>query len=190
MLNGQSRFEDIELGPLGAPAPTASAGNLVSNSTAANGFQQTPVNLSPTSSNYNYSADLISIAEPGEARNGFLTFNSQSANSFNLAGAWLGSKKWVLAQYVNGVYQELVSLSDASISPNTEYHLEIKVIGSTVTLFANGEEKLSYDFGTDQSAGSLGVATSNAHSQFNNLTVAELPAADSVFSGALDDLLV
>ncbi|QDU78949.1 hypothetical protein Pla110_06530 [Polystyrenella longa] len=192
VLNGESRFEDIKLGNVPAPSPQGAllAQMFSSDSTESNTVEQTAVNLTPTSSNFRYSADVTSINVSGEDRNGFLAFNVLSADQFSLAGVDLNSKKWIIGQYINGVYQELASLTDLGINPATPLQLEVKVVGSTVTLLANGNEKLSYTFDDSQSEGTVGVATHNARSQFTGLALTELSVTDSVFEDSFADLLI
>ncbi|MCA9042284.1 MAG: hypothetical protein KDA65_18170, partial [Planctomycetaceae bacterium] len=192
VINGESRFENIELGHAALPAPLFSAAaqrSYTIDSTDSNDLETTSVNQAPGTSSYSYAANLLSFFETGNDQNGFLVFNQLAANTFSLAGVQLADKKWVLAQYVNGVYQEVASLTDLSINPDAEYKLEIKVIGSTVTLLANDEEKLSFTYSQDQSGGTLGLAAQDAHSQFSNLSLTELSASDSVFADSLDELL-
>ncbi|MGA1868141.1 MAG: Ig-like domain-containing protein, partial [bacterium] len=81
-----------------------------------------------------------------------------------------GENRWHIREYKDGVRSSLANVKE-TIETNKEYHLEVNIDeNGLVTLFVDGVEKLSYDFGTPVS-GRLGVGVENSKSRFDNICI-------------------
>ncbi len=66
--------------------------------------------------------------------NGYIVFDYQDANNYKLAGVEAKNKLWVISEVVNGVYNQIVSRFDSSISQTGTYQLDVDVTSSGVTM--------------------------------------------------------
>ncbi len=80
-----------------------------------------------------------------------LIFDYQSPTNFKFAGVFVGNQPWVLGQRTGAGWQIQAFANDPSITPGTPYNLRL--------LFASAF------------TGSLGLATENSISQFNDVIV-------------------
>lgn len=112
----------------------------------------------------------------GPYNNFFVVFGYQDANNYFFAGCWIGARKWVIGQNVNGTWSwpTAASFVDSSVTTGISGPMEVRVNGNTVTLTFNGVQKVSYTF-PSVPEGELGLATSQAHSHFDNVCIQAVP---------------
>jgi len=61
--------------------------------------------------------------------------------------------------------------SQVTIDSNTWYSLRVVVSGDTVTLYADGLEKVSYTFPGGMPVGNVGLGGQNNHAHFDDFSV-------------------
>jgi RHS repeat-associated protein len=105
-----------------------------------------------------------------------LLFDYQDVNNYKSAGlrADAGQQKWVLKVVQDGVESDLVTpVADATLRPDHWYQLDLVVGLSQVTLYADGQEKISWTRGSGQrlTGGRVGLATRGGSAAFQELEV-------------------
>ncbi len=89
------------------------------------------------------------------------------------AGARVGGDSWSIEKMdasCDGRSGTLASSSEV-IDANTWYHLKITIQGSTVTVYADGLEKVRYTFPNGIPKGRIGIGGQRNHAHFDNFEV-------------------
>ncbi|HUT13222.1 MAG TPA: hypothetical protein VMY42_22225, partial [Thermoguttaceae bacterium] len=120
----------------------------------------------------------MTSAGGGYRSNAVVVFDYHSPTDFKFAGAFADPGRWVIGHRTAGGWQVDAQLNQP-IEPNTNYDLELRVIGSTATLSVDGDPAVVHDFGVGATLhdGALGLGTYNAVASFGMMSVE--PAAES-----------
>jgi PKD repeat protein len=118
----------------------------------------------------------------GSWTNGMVLFAWQDVNNYRVIDMRDGSNNWFIREFIGGTRYNRASVSE-TINTNQQYDIQVVVDPSgLVTLFVDGVEKVSYDFG-DVITGAVGLAVENSHSQFDDFCVSAEAPPVAEFSG-------
>jgi PKD repeat protein len=122
----------------------------------------------------------------GNWTNGQIFFGWQDTGNYRCVDMRDGANKWFIREFVGGTrYNRAVT--EETINTNQQYHMEVTIApGGYVTVYVDGVEKVSYDFG-NVVTGPVGVGIEKAHAQFDNFcTTSEPPPEPPVadFAGS------
>ncbi|MEZ6044113.1 MAG: hypothetical protein R3C11_00720 [Planctomycetaceae bacterium] len=121
------------------------------------------------------SADIRSNQISNGGHNAFIIFDYKNANDFKYAGFYPNQNEWVIGHYQGNWSNKLAVLDwdneGKDILTNQFYHLDVKLDGSVATLYADGVQLVSYNFGTNITHNAIGFATANAFTWFDNLRI-------------------
>jgi hypothetical protein len=115
---------------------------------------------------------VVNADRPQTAR---LLFDYQDVNNYKSAGlrSDAGQQKWVLKVVQDGVESDLVApVPDPTLQPDHWYQLDLVVELNKVTLYADGQEKISWQRGSSGprlTGGRVGVATRGGSAAFQEL---------------------
>lgn len=141
------------------------------------GFSIATIDLvEPLPERFDLGAEFHSKQAPRSWNDAFLIFDYQSPTDFKYAGTFVGHNKWVIGQYDgNQLGRRFASIDwddeGRTVQVNRDYLMHLEIDGSAVQLFVDGEAIVGYDFGDDVTGGDLGVASYNAKTWFDNVTV-------------------
>ncbi|MEX0711849.1 MAG: S8 family peptidase [Pirellulales bacterium] len=109
--------------------------------------------------------------------NALLVFDYQGPTDFKFAGAYEGANRWLIGRRTASGWLEDAKLNEA-IDPVRDYRLTLRIEnGTRVTLIVDGATKLSFTYGDTLIDGSLGLATRNAVSHFDDVAVEQTETA-------------
>ena len=130
--------------------------------------------------NLQVSADIVGTeGGSGYYANGLVIYDYESSDDFKYAGAFLGGNKWKLGHYSGGQWTTDAQL-DETLDLDTSYSVQLRLIGGEASLWVDGVQKVSHDYGSDALAGGsnqVGLGTRNALAAFDNLAVNAWPVA-------------
>jgi len=109
----------------------------------------------------------------GTYQNFYIVFAYDEANrKAYWAGARVGGNMWSIEEIDidTGAWSYLASTPE-TINTNTWYSLKVIVSGDTVTLYADGSEKVSYTFPGGMPVGKVGLGGHNNHVHFDDFSV-------------------
>ena len=109
----------------------------------------------------------------GLKSNALLIFDYVDSNDFKYAGGFFGSSQWRIGHVSGGAWLTNVAVS-GSISPLTDYNVELYLEGTEAILVADGIVQVSYDFAEPLTDLPGGWGTHNAVARFDNLLVEQL----------------
>ncbi len=109
----------------------------------------------------------------GLYKNGFIVFDYQSPDDFKYAGAWAGADRWAIGEVVDGELVDVATV-DEVIKEGPAYELQIWIEDSTLTFLVEGQQKLQHTFDDLIDDGSIGIASNNARSRFDQVAVMQL----------------
>ncbi|MEZ6048187.1 MAG: hypothetical protein R3C11_21945 [Planctomycetaceae bacterium] len=127
-----------------------------------------------------------------------MIFDYKSPTDFKYAGMFAGQNQWLIGHY-QGNWNNRVAQVDwddlgRAIEIGLSYSLEVQLNGNDVRLIADGETVLSATFDSDVTGGSVGLATQNGSTAFNNFLVEATPTdpllVDALFSAWGESSLV
>jgi hypothetical protein len=105
--------------------------------------------------------------------NAYLVFDYQSPTDFKYAGVSIGAGTWTIG-HRSGSSWTTDAATQGTISGNTDYAIEVRIEDdSRVTLLVDGSPQVSFDFGGLLTDGDVGLATWNAISGFDDVTLAQ-----------------
>ena len=147
----------------------------------------------------NFEIHTVFNADAGtsvRASNAFVIFDYQGPSDFKYVGAFVGGNRWAIGHVAAGVWVDDVTFAE-TINATTDYSVQVVIENdSRVTFVVDGAAKLTHDFGGSLTNGSVGLATLNATSRFDDLLVqalptpATLPFAEDFDDGSADSLQV
>ena len=108
----------------------------------------------------------------GSYQNFFIVFAYDEANkTAYLAGARADDDQWTIEQRnIKGSGKKLAYIPE-TVNAGTWYDLKVVVSGNTVTLYADGVEKLSYTFSSGIPSGRIGLGGINNQAYFDDYIV-------------------
>ncbi|QDU79296.1 FG-GAP repeat protein [Polystyrenella longa] len=122
---------------------------------------------------FNFSAELTSVAGSNRWYDGFLIFDYKSETNFKYAGLFAGQNQWVIGHYQGDFSNRLAQVDwddvGRSINTNEAYLLEVAISGNDVQLWVDGENILEATFGGVFNTGSVGLASYNAVTLFDDI---------------------
>jgi len=103
----------------------------------------------------------------GRWQNGIIIFDYVSPTDYKFAGAFLGADQWRIGhQSGNSRITDAVSYETLDVS--TVYDIRVEINGTIATLYADGVEKASFNFGSNLLDGKVGLGVFQAHTQFDD----------------------
>ncbi len=117
---------------------------------------------------FEVSTDFAIDRDKGEWANAFVTLNTGSEDRFLFAGARVGANNWVIGEYADGDYRNLVSVPD-NIDENELHSMTVSVDDGVVTLSANGRQVAQHEF-NEPVSGPVGVAAEYSDTSFSNMS--------------------
>ncbi|QDU78332.1 FG-GAP repeat protein [Polystyrenella longa] len=120
-------------------------------------------------------------------RDGFLIFDYKNEYDFKYAGMFAGQNEWIIGHFQGSFENRLAEVDwddfSRTINPDQAYELSVKIDGSDVELWVDGENVTSADFGANVNGGPVGVAVMNGVSRFDDFSIGTNPSAiDLVFA--------
>ena len=123
--------------------------------------------------------------------NGFVVFDHQDAQNFKFAGPFFGAGLWRIGRVRGG--QWLFDASAAgTFALETDYDVTVRIVDGTVTILADGTERLARTYVGNLRDGGLGLGTRNGDTVFDDVTVAalaSLPYAEDFNDDRADHLV-
>ena len=117
--------------------------------------------------------ELFGLVLSNHLTNGVIVYDYVTPDDFKFAGADIDGARWILGHYDNNGWTVDVQLGE-SLQADVDYDLRLLIENDTdVTLFANGVQKLSHSHVTAITSGSLGLASKDSTSHFDNVLVQE-----------------
>ena len=120
----------------------------------------------------------IKVKNSGPTHNGAIIFDYQGPSDFKFAAADINAHEWVMGHF-DGVDWNADASQIASIATNSNYSVEVRIMGDEATLFVDGTQTVQFDFGALLADGQIGLGAQDAHAVFDNVAVEQL------FSGAI-----
>jgi len=119
-------------------------------------------------------------ASGGHFTNAFIIFDYQSPTDFKFAGAYVGSGQWIIGRRTaTGWFTDAVF--NSSISTLTDYTIKLELTASGMArLFVAGVLRVSYNYQSSLTDGSLGVGTRNAIARFDDVIVRDLSSQSAM----------
>jgi len=102
--------------------------------------------------------------------NAAVLFDYRSPTDFKFAGGFFGADQWRIGHCDAGKWVTDVWVGE-SIGVDTDYRLDVVVVGSEVRLSVDGIQKVTHDFGEPVNTGAVGLGTRRARSRFDDFSV-------------------
>ena len=116
-------------------------------------------------SSYSLNLDLKTYDVGTGTFNGAIVFDYVDDNNYKAVYARVGAQLWAIEELMNGVSTRIVYHLD-SIPQEEWVSIELRVEGEVASLYSNGIERASHDFGENLSDGRIGVVNQDAQTSF------------------------
>ncbi|WP_407493414.1 hypothetical protein [Pseudooceanicola sp. MF1-13] len=110
----------------------------------------------------------------GWGSNGFVIFDYQDENTFKFAGVDAATDKIQIGERTIDGWNVLTQ-SNMQMRDGTNYNLTVALNGTLATIYVNGQNATSHNFGDPLNDGYIGLATNGARASFDNWQVQKLP---------------
>ena len=107
----------------------------------------------------------------GDALNAFIIFDYVSPTNFKFAGMFAGQYKWTIGYRDSGGWHKATILREYSMNVDQAYDMDVALKGSDVVLYVEGQQKVSWSFGSDVTDGAVGLGTMLAVGLFEGFSV-------------------
>ena len=129
-----------------------------------------------------FKLEAVLNAVPGRGgywTNVFQVFDYHGPEDFKVAGALVGSGRWIIGTYDGGL-DILVSTSE-SIQRSQDYETSTIFEGKKVTFNVSGDTKVTYTFDEEINDGSVGLGSINGRASFDDVLLkALIPGPEAV----------
>ncbi len=161
--------ETADPGSVFAPTSSAAAGNF------------TLVDVGTLGENSVVEATLRTTRSNGRERfsNGYVVFDYIDEHNYKLAGVEAKNGLWVVAEVTGGSYRRLASQRDATITEAATHQVELVLTGNTVTLRANGQDRIQSGFNGNLLDGRVGLGAIRAVTHFDEFVISPAMAIHS-----------
>nr|WP_256370000.1 tandem-95 repeat protein [Halodesulfovibrio sp. MK-HDV] len=109
---------------------------------------------------------VVTAHDDSPWHNGAIVFDYQDANNYKMAVARIGADRWQIEQVENGEHTRIARTEYIQLDTDVPNEISLNIDGGVATIFSNGVEQISHDFGTPLNNGQIGVATNNSHTSF------------------------
>ena len=117
--------------------------------------------------------------------NGFIIFDYQNENDFKYAGGYIARDEWAIGHRTSEGWIDDVVVS-TSLDAFTDHEMRLVFKNATEVSFFHGEtEVASHMFADDITDGSVGLASHNSVTRFDNFSVVD-PVVESEVTAVLD----
>ena len=124
--------------------------------------------------------------DPTRSRNAQVVFDYRDGHNYKLAGlrvGAVGARQWVIKAVVNDVESDLASVADDAIQANQWYQLDLVVELNQVTLYADGQNRVTWQRGSGRiTGGRVGLMARNGLALFQELEVWDVTAATKYYA--------
>ncbi|MFN3190444.1 MAG: LamG-like jellyroll fold domain-containing protein [Aureliella sp.] len=139
-----------------------------------------PVNLTMSNSidaPDNYKVEFDFEATPGGWENSFFVFDYNGPDDFKYVGARVGADYWTIGEF-DGQFQDLARLPE-NIPAGEKIEMQITVNEGKVSLVADGEEKVKYNFLRSFGSNNVGIANQNAETAITDFSLTTFESTEA-----------
>jgi RHS repeat-associated protein len=124
------------------------------------------------------------VTDGARSRNAELVFDYQDATHYKIAGLRVTDGQWVIKAVGANNSETLLAAATESISADQWYQLDLVVELNQVTLYADGQAKVTWQRGSSQriTGGRVGVMVRDGKAEFQELEVWDVTAATKYYA--------